>query len=65
MMVPMEKKTQLFIHVTKVRLTQENFEKVKKIKGLVEISTNKIINALISQTSESNMVECLFLEGYK
>ena len=64
-MVPMEKKTQLFIHVTKVRLTQENFEKVKKIKGLVEISTNKIINALISQTSESNMVECLFLEGYK
>ena len=64
-MVPMEKKTQLFIHVTKVRLTQENFEKVRKIKGLVEISTNKIINALISQTSESNMVECLFLEGYK
>ena len=65
MMVPMEPKATKFPHVTKIRLTQDNFEKIEKIKDLVEISTNKIINALISQTSENNIVEHLFLEGYK
>ena len=64
-MVPMESKSSRFPHVTKIRLTQENLEKIEKIKGLVDISTNKIINALISRTSENNIVEFLFLEGYK